>query len=301
MNRVFILSDHSKRYRELLNKHALPQLQPCDDIRDANIVLADPPKVASLLHSASSLEWLQSTFAGCDAVLAHTKRDYTLTNVRGIFGPLIAEYVLGHLLNHTRHLAIYRKQQQQAEWQPHAYSSLAGKHMLILGTGSIGSHLAETAKLFGMTVSGLSRSGNPTAPFDTVYATSALDSALAQADVVVSTLPYTPETHHLLNEESLGQCQQALLFNVGRGGVLSEQGLIKALDDGAVEHAFLDVFATEPLSEAHPFWDHPKVSVTPHIAAVSFPDDVFACFRQNYLNWYHDKPLDSIVDFERGY
>ncbi|WP_028024477.1 D-2-hydroxyacid dehydrogenase [Enterovibrio calviensis] len=301
LNRLYLCSENHEQYVDLLEKACLPDITLTTNIEDANVVLADPPRIAPHIEQAQKLIWLQSTFAGCDALLANPKRDYQLTNVRGVFGPLMSEYVFGQLLSVTRHLREYHTQQTEHHWSPIPYGSLQGKQMVILGTGSIGAHVATTAKHFGMKVTGVSRRGAPTEPFDDVVSNADLRHALASADVIVSTLPSTPQTKHLLNAESLSHCHQALLFNVGRGPVLEEQGLLTAIENQHIKHAFLDVFATEPLGSEHPFWAHPAISVTPHISAISFPEQVVTIFKENYLRWREGQPLQHIVDFESGY
>ncbi|MEI8609260.1 D-2-hydroxyacid dehydrogenase [Enterovibrio norvegicus] len=301
LNRLYLCSENHDQYADLLAKANLPNVILTTHIEEANLVLADPPAFAHQLEHAHQLAWLQSTFAGCDALLANPKRDYQLTNVRGIFGPLMSEYVFGQLLSVTRHLRQYQAQQVERLWSPISYSSLQGMHMVVLGTGSIGAHVAATAKHFGMTVTGVSRSGTPTAPFDDVVSNADLRTALSSADVIVSTLPSTPQTKHLLNADSLSHCHQALLFNVGRGPVLEEQGLLSAIEKQNIRHAFLDVFATEPLGNDHPYWSHPAISVTPHISAISVPEQVVMLFKENYLRWVNGEHLQYVVDFEAGY
>ncbi|MDW3642615.1 NAD(P)-dependent oxidoreductase, partial [Vibrio sp. 1291-1] len=128
-----------------------------------------------------------------------------------------------------------------------------------------------------------------------------LANALRKADIVVNTLPSTPNTRALLNRETLQHLNQALLFNVGRGDVLDEASLLLAIKNRWVEHAFLDVFEQEPLPPAHPFWKLPQVTITPHIAALSFPEQVVDIFADNYRLWRDGFSLNNQVDFEKGY
>ncbi len=301
LNQLYLCSEYQKLYLSLIEQADLPDLAVTSKIEDANIVLADPPKLAQQIEKAQNLEWLQSTYAGCDALLAQNKRDYLLTNVRGIFGPLMSEYVFGQLLTLTRHLAHYRDAQSQKQWSVLPYQSLINRKMVILGTGSIGAHVAATAKHFGMQVTGVSRSGKLATSFDTVVTTAQLTSKLSDADVVVSTLPSTPETKGLLSHPTLSACNGAILFNVGRGPVLEESALLHALEQKHIRHAVLDVFANEPLDSPHPFWTHPDITVTPHISAISFPDQVFAIFADNYQRWHQGSALQYTVDFDLGY
>ncbi|PMF08067.1 2-ketoacid reductase, partial [Vibrio lentus] len=231
------------------------------------------------------------------------RQDYTLTNVKGIFGPAIAEYVLGYTISHFRHFTHYHQQQQQRNWQPQLYTSLADKTMVILGTGSIGSHLAKAASAFGIHTIGVNRTGIPSKQetFKDTFHINELEAALKQADIVVNTLPSTDETYHLLNQTTLSYCSNVLLFNVGRGEGVDNKALLLAIKNKWVEHAFLDVFECEPLTQEHPFWKLPQVTITPHIAALSEPRQVVEIFANNYQQWRDGFTLNHTIDFDKGY
>lgn len=303
-NKIFLLSEHQSTYKILLAEKNLPDLSFTDNPNDAQIVLADPPLLSQRLDEFSQLDWVQSTFAGVNTLMSpELRQDYTLTNVRGIFGPLIAEYVIGYCISHYRHFSLYHQQQQNRQWQPHLYTSLQSKKMVILGTGSIGSYLAKTVRAMGIETIGVNRTGIPTSggEFNQTFHINELTSALKQADIVVNTLPSTPETLYLLNSETLSHLNRAILINVGRGDVLEDKGLLLAIKNHWIEHAILDVFEQEPLPKEHPFWRLPQITLTPHIAALSFPEQVVEVFAENYLNWRDGFTLNYQVDFDKGY
>lgn len=303
-NKIFLLSEHQSTYQTLLAEKNLPDLSLTDTPNDAQIVLADPPLLSQRLDEFSQLDWVQSTFAGVNTLMSpELRQDYTLTNVRGIFGPLIAEYVIGYCISHYRHFSLYHQQQQNQQWQPHLYTSLQSKKMVILGTGSIGSYLAKTVRAMGIETIGVNRTGIPTSggEFNQTFHINELTSALKQADIVVNTLPSTPETLYLLNSETLSHLNRAILINVGRGDVLEDKGLLLAIKNRWIEHAILDVFEQEPLPKEHPFWRLPQITLTPHIAALSFPEQVVEVFAENYLNWRDGFTLNYQVDFDKGY
>ena len=303
---LLLLSQDNSHYERLLKAAHLPHLHilRADNqaeaeqlIGDAHILMAEPARAKPLLAKAGKLSWLQSTYAGVDVLLdASCRRDYLLTNVRGIFGPLMSEYVFGHLLSLTRQLPLYREQQQQGVWQSHPYQGLKGKTLLLLGTGSIGQHIAHTGKHFGMRVLGISHSGRERAGFDQVY------KMLAQADVIVSVLPATRETRHLFTAERFGHCKPgAIFFNVGRGNAVHEGDLLAALQAGKPAMAVLDVFEQEPLPADSPLWHQPNLIVTPHNSAYSFPEDVAQIFIRNYIRFIDGQQLDGRIDFDKGY
>lgn len=303
-HRVYLLTEDNDQYRHLLEQASLPHLAITEQPSEANILIASPPKAAKRIQDFAHVEWIQSIYAGVDALIpALNQFDGQLTNVKGIFGQQIAEYVIGYSISHFRHFNHYRQQQSQAEWSPLPYSSLTDKKVVILGTGSIGAHLAQAVKSLSMQPIGVNRSGIPAkhSPFTAIYHIQELATALAQADIVVNTLPNTAHTQQILNQSSLAACQKALLFNVGRGSAIDELGLLNAIESGAIEHAFLDVFEQEPLSSNHPFWSHPKITVTPHIAALSFPEQVVDIFTDNYQRWRDGFELVNQIDLEKGY
>ena len=303
-NKLYIATEHDDTYVQLILKQDLPDLEITQNPETAEIVLASPPLIADCLDEFTQLDWLQSTYAGINKLTQHNLRhDYTLTNVKGIFGPAIAEYVLGYTISHFRHFSHYHKQQQQQNWQPQLYTSLTDKTMVVLGTGSIGCHLAQAASAFGIHTIGVNRTGIPPKHevFKDTFHINELEAALEQADIVINTLPSTAETYQLLNQTTLSYCSNVLLFNVGRGESVDNKALLLAIKNRWVEHAFLDVFEHEPLSQDHPFWKLPQVTITPHIAALSEPRQVVEIFAENYKQWRDGFTLNHVIDFDKGY
>lgn len=303
-NKLYILSKDRSEYIELIKQSSLEELEITEDPSQAEIILADPPMIASQLEHFPKLNWLQSTFAGIDSLVSPELRtDYSLTNVKGIFGQQISEYVIGQSLNYYRHFARYQQQQTDGQWLPHQYQSLNEKSILILGCGDIGSHLGRVCNVFGMKTGGVNSSGIPpkTSPFKHTFHISELHSVIADADIIVNTLPNTPQTENILNKDVLSQAQQALLFNVGRGEAIDDQALVDAIESGYVAHAYLDVFRQEPLPADSALWHNPKITLTPHIAALSFPSQVFEQFTDNYNRWRDGFRLTNLVDFNKGY
>ncbi len=139
MNKLLIVARQYDDYRKLLAQAQLPALEITEDPAQASIILADPPRIAAYLERYPALRWLQSTYAGIDALIQpDIRQDYTLTNIRGHFGQLIAEYVMGYTLDHTRQLSLYRQQQSQAQWRRFPYSPLDKRTMVILAPAPSG-------------------------------------------------------------------------------------------------------------------------------------------------------------------
>lgn len=277
--------------------------QVAEQIANTQLLLAQPAWVAPHLSLAKNLTWMQSTFAGIEPlVVKGCRTDYVLTGVKDIFGPLMSEYVFSAVLAHTRHAPYYRHCQSQGLWQPKPYKALAGQHMAVIGLGSIGRHLVRTAQHFGLQVLGVNRTGQAVDGLDDVIALSELGGRLNEMDFIVLALPATPASCNLVNTEFLRELKStALLINVGRGALVDEEALVCALSEARLAAAVLDVFKQEPLPIQHPFWKLPNLHITPHNAAVTFPQDIARIFCENYGCYLDGKPLQYVVDFDRGY
>ena len=312
MNKLLILSADAEQYFTLIKSADLPQLEIKSTgdvtlakslIADCNIVLGDPSLVADVLDSADRLEWVQSSWAGVDQLCKPgQRRDYILTTARGIFGFLISEYVTAYLFALERDLFRMRRNQLEQNWKPLAYRPASDIRLGIVGLGSIGRQLALTARHFGMRVTGLNRSGKPCEEVDRVYTADDIAGFLKNLDYVVLTLPATRDTHHFIRSDTLKLMKSsAVLINVGRGNSVNETDLVRALEEGLIGGAVLDVFESEPLATDSPLWTIPNAYITPHMAATTFPDEIAGIFTGNYKRFLHKQSLQHQVDFELGY
>ena len=171
-----------------------------------------------------------------------------------------------------------------------------------MGTGSIGGSIALAVAPFGTRVTGLSRTGAPVEGFERVFAADRLDDFLAEPDYVVSVLPDTPDTRHLLGAEAFRRMNNhCLLLNAGRGTVVDEEALVRALHAGELAGAVLDVFQQEPLPSGHPLWNAPGAIVTGHVAARSRPREIATIFIENYRRYGSGTAFRYRVDFDQGY
>ena len=272
-------------------------------IAEVNIILGRPDFVADLLPLAKRLAWVQSTFAGVEALCAPgLRRDYLLTGVKNVFGPLMSEYVFAYVLAIERNLFETRRQQETVRWQKLAYRSLEGLTMGIAGLGDIGGHIAQTAALFGMRVWGLKRTRGDDPRVEQVFLPSQLRHFLSVLDYLVLVLPDTAQSRHFIDRDAIKMMKaSAVLINVGRGASVDEAALIDALQRNRLKGAVLDVFDAEPLAPSSPLWTLPNVLITPHNAAHSFPGQIAAIFCTNYRRFLEDKPLLYGVDIQRGY
>jgi len=312
VNRLLILAADAAKYTALIRAAKLPQLeiQAAVDqasaealIAGCNIILGDPPLVEKMLASAHALEWVQSSWAGVDLLCRpDLRRDYVLTGAKDIFGPLISEYVMTYLFAFERQLFTMRINQLKQHWKPMSYRSSKEITLGIVGLGSIGAHLAFTARQFGMRVIGLNRSGRCCENVDQVHTLDDLSGFFREPDYIVLTLPDTPQTKHFINADNLCLMKPStVLMNVGRGSIINEADLVCALHEGVIGGAVLDVFENEPLAQDSPLWQLPNVFITPHTAAMSFAEDIVRIFVENYKRFIQEQSLSHIIDFDLGY
>ena len=312
MTKLLILSRYADEYRHLLEMKKLPELEiitaanPAEAEAiglDCEIVLGEPKLVQPILMKMKNLRWAQSMYAGVEQFLDPSlRRDYVLTNARGVFGDLMSEYVFGYLLNHERRVFERYRAQQERRWDASTTGMLRGKTIGLLGVGSIGAVIAKTAKHFGMTVRGYTRSSEDCPDVDAYFHGNDLLEFADELDYLVSVLPNTSETHRIVDASLLDALPtRAIFINVGRGGAVDESALIHALESKRIAGAILDVFDQEPLPKEHPFWGTPNLLMTFHTSAPSLPEDIVRIFIENYLRYLRGEELKYKVDFERGY
>jgi phosphoglycerate dehydrogenase-like enzyme len=254
----------------------------------------------------ASLRWTQATWAGVEPLLDPAlRRDYILTNARGVFGGLMSEYVFAYLLAHERRLFEKHASQRAGRWDTSRPGTLRGKQIGLLGVGTIGAAIARTAKHFGMTVKGYTRASEDSPDVDAWFHGPMDGQRVAFAldlDYLVSIMPATRETWHLVDAALLRTLPaRAVFVNPGRGGIVDEPALADALQEGRLAGAVLDVFQEEPLPPDHVFWRTPNLLITSHTAALSDPPDIAPVFIDNYRRLLRGEPLKHQVDFELGY
>ncbi|RDE22545.1 D-2-hydroxyacid dehydrogenase [Motiliproteus coralliicola] len=315
--RVLVVSEELSSYQQLLQQPeaSLTRVEYgfAEDIEaareaaaQAQVLFGDPDLLLDLLDSCGpQLRWIQSSWAGVAPLIARLKgREAApqLTNIRGIFGPLMTEYVFAYLLAHERRLLERWQSQQQRRWDARPGAGLQGKTLGLLGLGSIGSHVAGVARAFGMRVLGCSRTPPKAGTVDKHFLSAELGQMLTEIDYLVCTLPSTPETRNLLDAAMLARMRAgAVLINAGRGDLIDDQALIEALQQQRLAAAVLDVFRQEPLPPEHSFWDQPNLLISSHTAAPSYPSQVVPIFLDNLQRFQRGQPLQFRVDLERGY
>jgi phosphoglycerate dehydrogenase-like enzyme len=271
-------------------------------VADAEILYAwNFPR--ELLPKATRLRWVQNMGAGVERFLVpELPTRVKLTRVAGIFGPWMAEYVLGWCLWSTQRTELFRARQRERRWQPTDPLRLHGSTMCVVGLGDIGRIVARAARAFGMRVTAVSQRGRKVADAGRVYRIRDLRKALGEADFVVLTVPLTPATRHLIGAAELAAMKpSAWLLNIARGPIVDEAALAGALNAKRIAGAVLDVFDEEPLPAAHPLWTFDNVVITPHISGPSTVDEIAPIFNDNLRRYLAGRPLRFAVDRRRGY
>ena len=304
MPKLLILARDAEEYRQRLAAAQLPELeivsQPAEGV---DIALGAPTLIRDALASLPTLRWAQSTWAGIEPLLdLALRRNYVLTNARGVFGELMSEYVFGYLLAHEKKLFERQRSQQAKHWDKSESGWLRGKTLGLLGVGSIGAHIASVAKVFGMQVWGYTVSSETSPHVDRYFHGNDLLPFASGLDYLIVVLPRTNNTNHIVNTAVLDALpSHAVLVNVGRGNAVDEPALIEALTRNKLAAAILDVTQQEPLPTDHPFWTTPNLLLTFHTSAMSYPADITKVFIENYHLYIQGKPLKYVVDFEKGY
>jgi phosphoglycerate dehydrogenase-like enzyme len=264
--------------------------------------------------AAPNLAWVQIKSAGVDRYidtehLGHNEA-LALTNLRAVSGPIIADHVFALLLAMTRDLPVHLANRATGTWDRAGSGvfepvGLAGRTLLVVGLGGIGSEVAKRAKGFGMTVLATRRSEAERPDYvDEQGTADRLDAFLPRADVVVLCVPLTDETTGLMNGERFALLPDgAYLVNIARGKVVDTDALMAALDGGRLAGAGLDVTDPEPLPADHPLWSYPNVIVTPHTAGRGelTLTRLEIMYSENLRRFAAGEPLYNVIDRDAGY
>ena len=230
-----------------------------------------------------------------------------LTNGRGVFRRVLGEWVVASMLFYAKGLRRLVKQQEDGVWEQFDIEELHGKTLGIIGYGEIGKGAAERARPFGMRIIALRRRPELSARdplLDDVWTLDRLHDLLRECDYVLVAAPHTPETRGMIGEREIAVMKHsAVIINVGRGPVVHEPSLIRALEQNRIRGAALDVFEQEPLPDGHPFYQMKNVLLSPH-SADHFSGWIETAVRMFVVNFNHfvkGEPLENVVDKRAGY
>ena len=307
-----LIAEHDHAIYARLLQQAAPELEVLTSgdsaelaqlAADCPVWLGQPDLMATLLRQGHTPQWLQSTWAGITPLLAEgLGRDYRLSRAVGIFGQVMAEYVLTYMLGHEREVMARLVSQVERKWDNRTGQSLVGRKVLIVGAGDIGQTVAQFLQPFGVELYAIASSAREQAPFTEVATLNDLPRLVTQMDYVINLLPNTPETHDLYDAELFALFNpNAVFINAGRGVAVVDADLVEALRLGHLAGAIIDVCRQEPLPAKHPFWTAWGLLLTGHSSAPTSPPMMVQLFIDNLRAYQAGEPLRGEVDFARGY
>jgi len=269
----------------------------------------DGSLLAAVLPLAERARWIHSLWTGVDWIPKPEllKHPAPLTNGRGVFRWPLADWVVAAMLFFAFDLRRVIQQQQERVWKAFMSTTLEGRTLGIVGYGSIGRAAATRARPFGMKIAALRRRPElfeSDALVDLNYGPAQLHTLLAASDYVLVSTPLTDATRGLIGETEIAVMKPtAVIINIGRGPVIDESALVRALQSGVIRGAALDVFNIEPLPSDHPFWKMPNVLLSPHTAdrVEGFLVPAFECFFENLDRFLSGSALLNLVDKHAGY
>lgn len=256
-----------------------------------------------------NLRWVHSRSVGLERTLFPelVASAVPLTNGVGVFSAALGEFTLGAMLYFAKDFRRLIRNQQAGVWDEFDVPRLAGQTLGIVGYGDIGRAVASRTRAMGMTVLGLKRRASASggdALVERMYSPEQRLEMIARCDYVVVAAPLTPETRGMIGEAELAAMKlTAVVINIGRGPIINEEALIRALSTGRIKGAALDVFDQEPLLAGHPFYRLENVLLSPHCAdhTPDWLDNAMQFFIEQFRRFQHGQPLLNVVDKKLGY
>ena len=267
------------------------------------IITFKPRKAA--LQEFPNLKVIQSLGAGVNNIIETNALTEDITLAR-IVDPFLAEdmweFTLAVVLSEIKNLHQYQEQKRQSLWKPSYYKRFRDTTIGVLGLGKIGSCVATNFAKLGFPVKGWSNSKKNIKGVDSYVGMEELPNALKEVDFLINILPLTDTTEGILTSANLKHLPQgAFLINVGRGPHNDEAAIVHLLDTEHLSGVHLDVFNQEPLPKEHPFWNHPNVKISPHVASLTNRSSAAVLIADNYRRFKAGKELANVVSLERGY
>ncbi len=301
-------ADSADDWKQALQS-AMPELEvriwpQSGDPGDIDYALVWVP-IGDVLRTLPNLKVVFSLGAGVDHLLQQEGLRRDVPIVRMVDPALtqgMSEYLLFHVLRYHRRMSEYAAQQREIRWQQLPQVVPQQRRIGIMGLGIMGADVAGKLAALDFDVAGWSRSPKSLPGVRFFHGEDQLYTFLGGTEILICLLPLTPQTKFIINQHTLAWLPRgASVINVARGAHVNEDDLLAALDSGHIAGATLDVFAEEPLPTTHPFWRHPAVTVTPHIASLTNPDTAAAHIVANIRRHQRGEPLTDVVDWERGY
>jgi glyoxylate/hydroxypyruvate reductase len=278
-----------------------PNISKWDDVTfalcwkpDEN-VLSKFPNLSVVQSVGASIEHITRTQNISDGVQLTRVVDDNLSND-------MWEFLLTGVLSHLKNFSLYAKQKESEVWKQMPYREIKTTTVSILGLGKIGSFVAERFSTLNFTVKGWSASKKNIPNVQSYVGVEELTPFLNGTDILINLLPLTYTTENILNKSNLAKTNEgSFLINVGRGEHLVENDVLELLKESHLSGALLDVFIQEPLPQDHPFWSHPKIQITPHVASLTNIESATTQIVENYMSHITGKNLQNTVSLKKGY
>jgi phosphoglycerate dehydrogenase-like enzyme len=256
---------------------------------------------------APRLRWLQATSAGIGQMVQRVGLDRSnivLTTASGVHARPLADFCLMAMLMFAKDYARMEREKRARGWERYCGEELTGKTLAIVGLGRVGQEVARHGKRMDMRVVGTRRSGAPVPDVDKLFLPADLHAMLREADFLVLAAPHTPETEGVIGKAELALLKPtAVLINIGRGALVDEDALVRALQENRLAGAALDVFRAEPPPQESPLWDMPNVIVSPHSASTVTQENarIIELFCDNLRRYIRGQPLRNVLDMKKLY
>ena len=256
---------------------------------------------------APRLRWLQSTSAGIGQMVKRVGLDQTkitFTTASGVHARPLADFCLMAMLMFAKNYVWMDRDKKAKRWERYCGEELTGKTLAIVGVGRVGQEVARHGKRMDMRVTGMRRSSAPVPDIDKLFDRAELHAMLREADFLVLAAPHTPETEGIIGEAELAVMKPtAVLINIGRGALVDEDALIRALQQKRLAGAALDVLREEPPPQDSPLWDMPNVIISPHSASTVTQENarITEIFCDNLRRYLSGQPLRNVLDKQKLY
>ena len=278
---------------------------------EATVILSwsvSGPLLRDVFNMCPKVQWVHSRSAGLDTVLFPEliQSPVPLTNGRGVFSQSLGEFGLAAILYFAKDLRRMIANQEAGRWEPFDIVEIAGQTVGIVGYGDIGRAVARRVHAMGMRVLALKRRAAAVADplIDRTFAPAERLEMIAQCDYIVASAPLTPETRSMIGEAEFAAMKpEAVVVNLGRGPVIDEAAMVRALASGRIKGAALDVFDNEPLAAGHPFWGMKNVLLSPHCAdhTPDWTEQAMRFFLAQFERFVMGQPLENVVEKKQGY
>ncbi|MBV7273273.1 phosphoglycerate dehydrogenase [Clostridiaceae bacterium UIB06] len=277
------------------------------NIEDVEVLVCYNPFQTLDIRKMKKLKWIQLSSAGIDQLPLEYVRNsgIIITNNRGGYSIPIGEWIVLKILELLKHSAKLYENQKNRLWKMDTtILELCGKTISFVGTGDIAKEAARRLRGFDVEILGLNTSGRQVEYFDKCYSSKDIKGMLSVSDIVVITIPYTNDTHHLIDDEKFKMMKDKVcIINVARGSIMNEKDLIRNIEQGKIYGAALDVVEEEPLSSDNPLWNFQNVIITPHNSWMSEMRNTrrFNMIYNNMKKYAQNEKLINIVDINKGY